>query len=464
LERFVNRWILAAILAIGGIPVLFCFGLLVYELHGKSAFESWKAGRVAMGDRLDWKSLEPPAVASSDNFSEAPLIRGAILDRNQMEPRWKALAPPAGADPFWGDWNEGRRDDLMKLSQAYGAKDPWTALEPLAPALKELDEASRRGGNRLPIDYKEWQTPALLGFRGAVRTLRFRAIANLRSGKQCLALADVLTCLRVANHFEREPELLAALLRNAIVKSTMQVVWEGLEDHQWSPSQLERIQMELAKTNLLATMRTALQGERQHGIDFYSATAENQPPPKYSGNKDESPTHLGLLVRGWFYRNILVICQYHSMFVDSLDASGRRVHPSLIPEPGAWERRLRWRPDLVMARIPEPPTWNVWVTSCAQRQAFIDEAVIVCALERYRISQGRYPDRLESLATDFLPSMPVELVSGGPVHYRRQGESFLLYQVGWDGKDENGRIGWRGTGKDRAIDPAQGNWTWPHAS
>jgi hypothetical protein len=73
------------------------------------------------------------------------------------------------------------------------------------------------------------------------------------------------------------------------------------------------------------------------------------------------------------------------------------------------------------------------------------------------------PERLETLAPIYLQALPHALVTGGQLHYARSGNSFTLYQVGWDGKDEVGKLAWIGEGKERKIDPAKGDWIWPHA-
>lgn len=49
--------------------------------------------------------------------------------------------------------------------------------------------------------------------------------------------------------------------------------------------------------------------------------------------------------------------------------------------------------------------------------------------------------------------MQAEIIGGQPLSYRRTGQGrFLLYSVGWDGKDHGGVPG-------QAV--AQGDWVWP---
>lgn len=116
-----------------------------------------------------------------------------------------------------------------------------------------------------------------------------------------------------------------------------------------------------------------------------------------------------------------------------------------------------------MAQIAVPALTEQ-VIRFARLQALIDQGVVVCALERHRLEKGQYPDRLEALLPTYLQTLPHDLVTGGPLHYARTGDTFTLYQVGWDGKDDGGTVAWEGQGKERKLDPAKGDWVWPHAA
>jgi hypothetical protein len=455
--------ILGTLLVIVGLVLAVGLWLLGYHLTGKWAFNHWKAERVAMGDRLDWKDLVPPPVPAEQNFAEAPLIRGSIVNKGHVDPHFKALNITKKVEVALGDWREGRRDNLDAITGAYGMKNLQTFFKSLESTLKELDEASRRPVSRLPIDYQEGETAALLGFRGAARILRVRAISNLRSGHPDQALEDIQTCFRIAEHLKYEPDLLSVLLRTAIMGIAIQVVWEGTEDHLWTAPQLSLLQSELARIDLLTSSKLAWQGQRQGFITVWTATSENQPAPKFWADANEHRVHLGPLGRGWFYRNMLVWCQFVTSMVDAQDPVAHRVFPNRLIDPFVWLKEMRFRKDLILAQIALPALTDQ-VIRIAKLQALIDEGVLVCALERHRLDKGQYPERLEELAPAYLQVLPHDLVTGGPLHYARQSDTFTLYQVGWDGKDDGGAVAWVGEGKERRLDPAKGDWVWPHAS
>lgn len=66
---------------------------------------------------------------------------------------------------------------------------------------------------------------------------------------------------------------------------------------------------------------------------------------------------------------------------------------------------------------------------------------IAYAIAIYRREYGRFPAKLNDLAPDILGEVPNDLFTDKPLAYRAQGEGFLLYSFGSNGKDDGGRKG-----------------------
>ncbi len=69
--------------------------------------------------------------------------------------------------------------------------------------------------------------------------------------------------------------------------------------------------------------------------------------------------------------------------------------------------------------------------------------VTAIAIERYRLCRGAYPESLDSLAPELLPSPPLDFMDGKPLRYRRTEDAhFLLYAIGTDCTNDggNGRV------------------------
>ncbi len=66
---------------------------------------------------------------------------------------------------------------------------------------------------------------------------------------------------------------------------------------------------------------------------------------------------------------------------------------------------------------------------------------VTFALEHHRLRHGRYPKSLEELVPLHLPSIPKDFYSKNnkPIRYRRTKQGYLLYAVGRNRKDDNGK-------------------------
>ncbi len=64
---------------------------------------------------------------------------------------------------------------------------------------------------------------------------------------------------------------------------------------------------------------------------------------------------------------------------------------------------------------------------------------VAFALAGYHRDEGRYPAQLADLAPRYLPAVPSDLFSGKALVWRPNETGYLLYSVGVNGKDEEGR-------------------------
>src|SRR5262249_704245 len=95
----------------------------------------------------------------------------------------------------------------------------------------------------------------------------------------------------------------------------------------------------------------------------------------------------------------------------------------------------------------------------ANAQATVDFAIVACALERYRLATGSFPDSLAALSPRYLRSLPHDLIDGRPLHYERlEAAGFVLYSLGWNETDEQGAPAFLASGRSTEI--KEGDWVW----
>ena len=95
-------------------------------------------------------------------------------------------------------------------------------------------------------------------------------------------------------------------------------------------------------------------------------------------------------------------------------------------------------------------------------QTSVNQAWIVCALERHHMERGQYPESLTELVPQFIEQLPVDPINGRPMKYRRTNDGkFLLYSVGWNETDDGGTPAMTSDNPARA-DFTRGDWVWRH--
>jgi hypothetical protein len=168
---------------------------------------------------------------------------------------------------------------------------------------------------------------------------------------------------------------------------------------------------------------------------------------------------------GWFHQNQVIINRMHQEFLlPPADVAHHRVDVAKSAELGnAMDQELSggFPPYKIFARLLLPALDNA-IQKYAFAQANLDLARVACALERYRLANGQYPETLAALSPKFITSVPNDVISGEPLKYRRTNDGqFLLYSVGWNGKDDRGNVAMTTNGTTPHMDQTQGDWVWP---
>ena len=94
-------------------------------------------------------------------------------------------------------------------------------------------------------------------------------------------------------------------------------------------------------------------------------------------------------------------------------------------------------------------------------QTKINLAKLALALEIYRFHHGQYPESTAALGPASLPSMPVDLMDGKPLRYRRDGSRYRIWSIGRNRVDDGGkffRVTLKSNGWTHPIH--DGDWVW----
>ncbi|HJU82745.1 MAG TPA: hypothetical protein VJ600_00900 [Holophagaceae bacterium] len=455
---------LRGLLATFGVFLVAALALIGTEnWRGRRAWEAWKASREAMGDSYSWASLMPAPVPDGDNYAKVPAIEAAC--------RVDAPIPLVPKDAFpipkqLIGWEEGRTEDVDSWKDAIAPQGLDEALAAIRPKLDELARAIRRPGSNLRMDYGHGEIPSLVGFRLAIRALRIRAILQLRRGQTDGALADVMTCLGLAKHLNGEPNLIPFILQEAVIRISMQPIWEGLVTHRWNPRQLEAIQSALSEIDVLRSGKLATQGERLTATLGMLSLVDHSLQPFSRVPHEEAPAWMSrnfAFNQGWIYRNAINMDRYVAEGeLDAIDLSKRKVNPEQYRRVQLWAAGLEKNFYTTPFLIWKSAGLEREIIKTAHMATLVDEATLACALERFRLSRGALPDRLSELAPIFASRIPHDVVSGTELVYKKGHDgAFVLYSVGWDGEDDDGQSPPPPDPSEAVQESLTGDWTWP---
>jgi hypothetical protein len=243
----------------------------------------------------------------------------------------------------------------------------------------------------------------------------------------------------------------------------LQPVWEGFARHRWSEPQLEELQRSLGAIRILEDYGAAMRGERALANDLAQKCRAGQiTDDEWAGGDDSSNLffRLGRLrPNGWVYQNQLFLNRLYQWTLPIVDLEKRRVYSHLA---------LADSPELqkptvynAVARLLFPAVGRAAIRM-ARGQTALDLAAVACALERFRLAQGRYPDALEALTPRFLTRIPSDLFADHPLRYQRGSDDrFVLYSVGCNERDDGGEIA---RSKRKTMNLQEGDWVWAYPS
>jgi hypothetical protein len=324
------------------------------------------------------------------------------------------------------------------------AADVLLALSKYDSTIEELRGAAALPASRFPLNYDSEATfaillPHLAPLKGCAVVLRLRALAELEAGQGERALADISLALRLIEEFRSEPFLISHMVRIAILAITEQAVWEGLAKHRWTDAQLSELDQHLAAFDFIADYQTAMRGENAcqgASIDFvrhHPSQLWNLQSFDFDGDRSTQLPELPgqLMPSGWFYQNKLRNSKFIlEDFLPISDVRQQTISPTLVKQADESLRTMSVTPYSILSKIfllgmVNSPRKFAWA------QATVNLARTACALERYRLAHGKYPETLDALAPQFIAKVPHDPIGGQPLHYRpTENGQFILYSVG----------------------------------
>ncbi len=302
--------------------------LLVLVVVGFYAYQNWIGQRrwaafqrevKRQGGSFDLARLLPAPVPNDSNLARSPAFRAVLNGTNQagasvlrgarlMNSTY--LGSPNGSIAVqWGSQNflplghvavllfqtnnPANRTAFNRPTYGGPAKDTNRADAAAAVVrgflsydemINALAEAARLPffqvfTNRTAAAVLRPVTPELQALEQVHYLFQVRACARLVGNDTTAASEDLLTCLRLANLARQSPNVRSSARAQALLTVSLQPLWEGLVQHQWTAPQLTEFQKELAGFNFLADYTNAVSRVVLAQIETWRARSEAKSPP-----------------------------------------------------------------------------------------------------------------------------------------------------------------------------------------
>ncbi len=420
----------------------------------------------------DFESIgqPPPAAAAPSENSADEAVAEATEDADIADEEVYELAPP----------DEPKPPSVMD-EQLQALERPWTPEE--LPRI-----AAWLAANEIPLQHiraaaerPRWYTPMVSSdgllmtvllpqtqdSREAARLLLARAMLRLGQGDAEAAWQDLLACHRLGRLVGQGPTMVERLVGYALDN----MAGEGdraLALHGKLPAaRLVEMQAELAKLPPIPPMAESIDRFERYSFLATTTTAAREGPLVVQQLLDQPSGNDNLLVRSlsglahsatdWD-----VPLRMGNECFDRMVAAAREPNPQVrAAQFAALERDLKGARDEVVA-APELTDLFHPREEMGQRMgrllvasflpgvegalnaeqrgaALISLTRLALSLAAYRADHGAYPEQLGDLVPKYIDPLPTDPGSGGAFHYRRTDDGYMLYGVGPNTLDEQGR-------------------------
>ncbi len=455
-----------------GVAAAVCALFLIFRaVVDRKGEKVWQAALARHPEFSVSRPPDAPRIPAEKNLAKAPIFLEWQKPGREIEWSLERMVGRNSSPPRLWEGRMGRLANLARVESLYlerknlaEAKETPGAsvLSGLGRVEWELERLHAEARTRPLLQFGPWnRSPGTVYNPWVGResrnsqtelgmVLALRASARLAEGEH--PMDDVLLGLRLARGLAEVPGNLQQFVGMAMTMA--QPVYDGLCDRRWSEGELEALQKEFA------------------GLDFwsgYDAFRADQLRDAIEWVETGSNPYLGRRKKSWLARQMPVGFKRERAaalvgwaYEDSagvVDVKARRIDAEAL------RRFARIKPEFEVPRgLPNkmPPI----IRAVGFGQTVADQVVVACALERFRIRRGVYPERLEELAPEFLAEVPKDVFTGEALKYRLgPGKTdYVIYGVGHDGVDDGGTPVAISSVWSFWNDPPGSDWVWKSAA
>jgi hypothetical protein len=444
---------------------LVLIGLLLYAFQNHQGRRRWAAFQQQLkqqGESLELNFLLPNPVPAGQNFAQTTAFQDFANRKaanklantliTKLAPHAVVYSNVGPANNALTPWmQQGLLDFDAQLrwivpnfkppaikNRTNSASAVWDGLQPL-----QKDAASLASAARLPFFQPATNRSAQAVYQSNLKELsameqlhclfQLRACALLAIDHSNEAGEEVLTSLRLVELARRSPDVKSSIRVQVLLVRSLQPIWEGLVEHRWNESHLGAFQSDLARFDLLSDHTKAIRRVVLAHVETWRAIPEAETPARsvpQGGGVYVHRREWAWQPRTWWYDNCIQLYEAGRNAVKRVDVTAGRMTADY-----SWSdlRGLPLDGDANQL-FQQGPWWGTSPALVSFAQTAVNQAIIACALERYRLANGDYPESIDQLLPDYLDRIPPDIVRGRPIVYQRvDKDSYILRGAGANG-------------------------------
>ena len=431
-----NRWKKFATVLVAGLAVVLLIiyvGRASFQISGTRQFHEI-SGRLDT-DEPGWR------------LADLELARSRAAPAPERNPSNTILELHTTIPPGWQRQRQRRQWDLEPIRNRLPASRQAAWLSRLGKetgvhratarsALLRPEFLAVKNGY-YPLHFTENPLATLLPHADAVRSLldylAYDSRLAVLEGKPELGLRSARAQLVLARSIGDEPLLISQLVRMACARSA---ATSSLQTLAWSEPKegLADLQAEFREEADVPHLLYGLRGERGmldkvfDGLE--SGKIEIRELESLGGGKpkiiDDAALHL---YQGMLPGDRAMALKIYSEYIEAakLPPHERQAALARIPIPPGPPDSFRY----IVTRTLLPAADKVCAADLRTRADLLTASVAL-ACERFRLSHGRWPTRLDEIPREILPEVPLDPFNGEPVRFLRLADGVAVYTIGDD--------------------------------
>lgn len=363
-------------------------------------------------------------------------------DSGENAASWVIAAGDRLSRPPKGDYSRLR--ELARNPDAYSNRQPLPEdlrdlliqhVEANSEALTLLHAAARIEESRYPIDLSDgcWTLMPYVSVYGELHSLLcLEALLCIERADGGGAVRAIEDALGIAHSLDAEPVILSQGVRLRAQFTALSALERLLSRQALTEANLKRLDAAVRGAHDPHAMERALVGERCMLIDLCEA-----PELIYQDALRPSPSPPILEA----YEGLGLAAREGMGFLDMIAELQKVIQLPMhrrVEAVAAAEARFRGRLERSIL-LPADLWAGHFIVREIECMARLRAASAALAAERFRLETGHWPGTLTELVPEYRPDLTEDPFDGKPLRYRRVKGGFVVYSVGGDRLDDDGR-------------------------